>query len=195
MAKYRIEEALLKADRLGIKTLGWVVAGAILLALAAQARIYLPFTPVPVTAQTLAVFLLGLFLGNPVAPAAVGLYLILGILGLPYFAGPTGGLFALSGPTGGYLLGFLGAAYLVARLRNSFQGVKVFALLILAQLVIYTLGVMQLWLWSVGMKGLPVTLSGILYAGVWPFLPGDLIKILLAGGLYLAWSGLRRERG
>ena len=82
----------------------------------AQVRIPLPFTPVPITGQTFAVLLVGAVLGSRRGAASLLLYLMQGLVGLPFFAGGTSGLAILLGPTGGYLVGFIVAAYLVGLL-------------------------------------------------------------------------------
>ena len=87
-----------------------------LIALSAQITFQIPFSPVPVTGQTLVVLLCGLLLGKNLAAAAVGSYLLQGAAGLPFFAGGKSGLATLLGPTGGYLFGFLAA------LRTFIQG-------------------------------------------------------------------------
>ena len=89
------------------------VGGA--LALAVSAKIQVPFTPVPMTLQTLVVLALGAAYGSRLAAATVGLYLLEGLLGLPVFAGALAGPAYMVGPTGGFLAGFLVAAALVGR--------------------------------------------------------------------------------
>ena len=94
-----------------------VVGFAIFTALCAKARISLPFTPVPITMQTFAVLSAGLLLGRTLGSASMALYLMLGVAGLPLFS-LGGGLSYLAGPTGGYLIGFLLAAYLIGCLTE-----------------------------------------------------------------------------
>lgn len=93
-----------------------VVAGSLLVALLAQVSIPLPFTPVPVTGQTLGVLLVGGALGSRLGAASLALYLGEGAIGLPVFAGGVGGLPV--GPTGGYLVGFVLMAYVVGYLAE-----------------------------------------------------------------------------
>ncbi len=95
-----------------------VVGMSLLIAAGAQLEVRFPFTPVPLTGQTFGVLLAGLLLGSRAGAAAVALYLLEGTLGLPFFAGGAGGAAMLAGPTGGYLLGFLPAAWLAGRLAE-----------------------------------------------------------------------------
>ncbi len=96
-----------------------VFVSSIFIALMAQVRIPLPFTPVPITGQTFAVLLIGAALGSERGAASLLVYLAEGAAGLPAFAGGTSGLAVLVGPTGGYLIGFVFAAYIIGRLAES----------------------------------------------------------------------------
>jgi biotin transporter BioY len=152
-----------------------VCVSSLLIALSAQIVILLPFTPVPVTAQTFAVLLLGALLGRKRAVSAVGLYLLQGISGLPVFAGGNAGLFYLTGMTGGYLLGFLPAAYLcgfLAERKWDRRYLTASILFIFGSAIIYTCGILWLALYT--------SLKFALQAGLFPFLVGDIIKILMA---------------
>jgi len=165
-----------------------VVGGSLLTALCARVVIPLPFTPVPITAQTFAVLLTGAALGARRGAAAIGLYVLEGLVGLPVFAGGAAGLHRLLGPTGGYLLGFIAAAYLTGTLaeRGWDRTVRFAAAAMGAgNLVIYLFGVP----WLALSLGWPRALTG----GLLPFIPGDLVK-LAAAALVLpgAWTLLRR---
>lgn len=170
-----------------------VLAGSLLIALSAQIAIPLPFSPVPVTGQTMAVLLVGALLGRRRGSLAVLVYIAEGIAGLPVFAGGAAGPARLLGPTGGYLVGFVAAAYLVGLLAERGWDRRVSttaAAMALGNLVIYTVGV----LWLTVFVG---SLSAALAAGVLPFIPGDLVKIaaaallLPAGWKVLGWSNRR----
>jgi biotin transport system substrate-specific component len=161
-----------------------VLLGTLIIALLAQVRILLPFTPVPVTGQTLGVLLVAASLGSRRGTASLGLYLAGGLAGLPFFTGGASGLAYFSGVTGGYLIGFLAAALLVGRLAEhgwTRSWYKMAALFALGTLVIYLFGAAYL-----------ATFTGLrqaLVAGVWPFLPGDVIKAALAAALLpAAWK-------
>ncbi len=163
-----------------------VVAGfALLTAAGAQVQIPLWFTPVPITGQTFAVLLSGAALGWRAGAASQGFYLLLGAVGLPFFRGGAGGWEIVTGPTGGYLIGFLVAAavvgYLAERQQDRVVRTAVPAFL-LGSLVIYACGVPWLAV-SLGVSG-----SEAVRLGMMPFILGDLIKIVLAGlALPAAW--------
>lgn len=163
------------------------VLGAAAIALGARFSVDLPGTPVPQSAQTLAVLLVGIFLGRVWGPVSVGVYLLAGALGLPVFADGKSGLGVLVGPTAGYLAGFLIAAWMAGEWRgrtrrHSFvaECVTAFGVMLLAHAVILLLG----WL------RLAVALGGLRAweAGVAPFLVGGAIKSLVAAAVLL---GLR----
>lgn len=163
-----------------------ILSGSWLIALAAQLSIPLPFSPVPITAQTFAVLLVGALAGQRLGSLSVAAYLAQGLAGLPVFAGGTSGLSRLLGPSGGYLLGFWAAAYLVGSLaeRGWTRQVRGTLLAMLAgNLVIYLCGLPYLSLF--------VGVEKALVAGFYPFLVGDVIKILLATlALPLGWKML-----
>lgn len=167
-----------------LRDLGLILAGTLFTALLAQVRILLPFTPVPLTGQTFAVLLVGAALGSRRGLAAMALYLLLGGLGLPFFAGGQGGWTYLAGPTLGYLLGFAAAAWLVGRLaeRGLERRLRTAWLPFLAgTLVIYACG--AAWL------ALSLGVQKALLLGVLPFVAGDLLKIALAAlTLPAAWK-------
>jgi biotin transport system substrate-specific component len=158
-----------------------VVAGyAGLVGLSAQVVIHLPFTPVPITGQTFAVLLGGMAAGTSRGAAGMLLYLVLGLVGVPWFAGGTGGISILSAPTLGYLVGFLFAATLLgwlARRGLDRHPLTVLVSLVAGNLVIYAFG--ATWLALRLHLGASATLSD----GVTPFLLGDAIKALLAAAL------------
>ncbi|QOJ79050.1 biotin transporter BioY [Infirmifilum lucidum] len=155
---------------------------AALTAVGAYVAIPLPFSPVPVTLQTLFVYLSGLVVGSRRGVLSQLVYLLLGTSGLPVFAGGRGGVGVIFGPTGGYLLGFVAGAYiagLVAERRPpSFKNFLVASLL--ATAAIYALGVLQL------MRVTGIGLEKALLLGAVPFLPGDSAKVLVA-----VWVALR----
>lgn len=169
------------------RALSLTLAGAALITLGAKAQI--PFWPVPMTLHTLAVFLVAATLGPRLGLAAMAAYLGAGAMGLPVFSGTPArgiGLGYMVGPTGGYLLGYLVAAGLVGRWAAG-RGWIGRALAMLAGLgVVYAAGLA--WLATF------VPASGLLAAGLTPFLPGDLVKVALAAALA---PGLARlaERG
>lgn len=167
-----------------------IVGGALFVALAAQVAIPLPFSPVPITGQTLAVLLTGVLLGSRRAGLSMLTYLVEGGVGLPVFAGGKAGVFHLLGPTGGYLVGFVVAASLVGWLAErgwDRRFISAFAAMLLGNVVIYAVGLP--WLaYFVGIEK-------VLLAGLLPFIPGDLVKLLLATTMLpWGWKLLERAR-
>ncbi len=159
-------------------TAALVVGFALLTALSARIVIPLPFTPVPISGQTLVVLLSGATLGMAPGAASQALYLGLGAVGLPFGAGGASGWTWLVGATGGYLIGFVVAAAVVGYLAERRGDRRVSTALVtflVGNLIIYLLGVP--WLAVVADLSLGETLA----QGVVPFLAGDLLKIALAG--------------
>ena len=152
-----------------------VVTGSLLVAALAQVRIPLPLTPVPITGQTFAVLLVGAVLGSERGAFSLILYLVEGGLGLPFFAGGAGGLTHVFGPTGGYLLGFIAAAYLVGRLAESGLDRR-----FRTSVLIFLAGEAIIYLFGVTWLGFFIGFQQALAAGLLPFLPGDLFKLLAA---------------
>ena len=147
----------------------------LLIALAAQFQILLPFSPVPVTAQTFVVLLLGALFGSRRGPATVVAYLTLGAVGVPVFAGGAAGFARFVGPTAGYLVGFVVAAFAVGSLSERGWDRRPWttaASMIIGNVIIYATG--SLWLSRF------VGFEAVLVTGVLPFLLGDALKIALA---------------
>jgi len=143
---------------------------AVLTAIGAFVRIPLPFTPVPITLQTFFVLASGIYLGGRDAALSQVLYLTLGVAGLPVFAG-AGGLAHAMGPTGGFLLAFPVAAWLVGRsVKPGDRLARAALVLIAADVVIFTLGAT----WFAAAMG--VGPERALALAVLPFLPGTVIK-------------------
>lgn len=166
-----------------------VLLGNALLVVSAKTQI--PFWPVPMTLQTLAAVLLGIMMGARLGALTVALYLLEGAAGMPVFAGSPErgiGLAYMAGPTGGYLAGFLAAAWLSGFLmeRGWANTPLTRALAVGAAFsTIYVLG--AAWLSTL------IGLSGALKAGVIPFLLGDMIKLVLAVAILQAIA-VTRER-
>jgi len=168
-----------------VATASLVAGFALLTALAAQIRIPLPFTPVPITGQTFAVLLAGAALGSVAGAASQALYVLLGAAGLPFYAGGSSGWEVATGATGGYLVGFVVAAAMVGALAERSQDRTVATAIpafLLGNVVIHLFGVP--WLAAALDVGW-VEAAGL---GSVPFIPGDLVKIGLAGMLLpAAW--------
>jgi len=158
---------------------------AALTGLLAQLRFHLPWSPVPVTGQTLAVLLAGVLLGKWWGGISLGMYAGLGIAGVPWFAGLNGGLAYLAGPTGGYIVGFILAAlflgYLTDKYIRSRSFLSMLGLMLFANFVlIYVPGLLQLGLWVNLVKGEPTAFSSLLMMGAVPFIAGDITKAVVA---------------
>ncbi len=164
----------------------------VLTALGGSVRIPLPWTPVPLTLQTLFVVLAGATLGPAMGAASQGLYLLGGSVGLPIYAGGAGGLsYLLGSPTTGYLVGFVAAAALVGWLIRRRQPSFGWSLLSMAagSLVIYACG--TLWL----IFGLHLGPADAVVKGVLPFLAGDAVKSCAAAGLFRGYRRCAERMG
>jgi biotin transport system substrate-specific component len=181
------------------------VAGSLFIAGLAQVSIPLPFTPVPITGQTLGVLLVGAAYGPGLGAATLALYLLWGVVGLPFFAPNAGGghdtglqVLSLAGATGGYLWGFLLASGLVGWLSREGWDRSMrssISAMLLGSIVIYAVGVPWLHHALPPLVGHPVTWQDTLEGGLYPFVIGDTIKLLLAAGLLpAAWKLLERLR-
>ena len=156
-----------------IKTLLIILLGS--LALTVSAKIKIPFYPVPMTMQTFMVMFIGLSFGYKIGLATVSLYLLEGIVGLPVFSNSPErgtGLVYFTGPTMGYLVGFLSACYFTKFVNQKDNLFKIFIKLVISVSTIYILGV--IWLGSlIGWE------KPILSLGVYPFLLAELFKVIL----------------
>jgi biotin transporter BioY len=182
-----IGAALAPLDR--ARSVSLAVAFSLLTALAAQ--IVIPVGPVPITAQTFAVLLTGALLGSRLGAMAMIFYLIEGAAGLPFFYGGHGGFGHLFGPTGGYLIAFPAAAFVTgAFAENGWD--KRFLTSVVAMTVGSVIIILTGWGWfSIVMQTSPITAFQI---SVVKFIPGDIIKILLAAAaLPAGWALLKRK--
>ena len=156
-----------------IKSLLIIFIGSIILTISAKIKI--PFYPVPMTMQTFIVLFFGISFGYKIALATVSLYLLEGILGLPVFSNSPErgvGLAYFTGPTMGYLIGFLSACFLASFVKNDDNYLSIFLKLIFSVSTIYILGI--LWLGTLIGWDKP-----ILKLGVMPFLVAEIFKIFL----------------
>ena len=161
----------------GGRQLRMTVYASLLAALtAAGAYMAIPIGPVPIVLQNLFIFLSGLLLGWRWGLATVGVYLLAGAAGLPVFAGGLGGIGRIVGPTGGYLIGYLPAVFLIGWISAKGKGKAIFDVLamIIGTAVIYAMGVS----WLKVLTGM--TWGKALAVGMLPFLIGDALKIAAA---------------
>ena len=184
------------SERLNVRVrhVALVLAGTLLIALSAQVVFYLPGNPVPYTGQTFGVLLSAGALGFRRGVAASLLYLALGLLNLPVFAGATQGLTVLQGPTGGYLIGFVIASALVGRLaelgwdRNL---VGSLGAMLVGEIAIYAIGVP--WL-AVTFEG--GNFGNAIRDGLQPYVLSDALKMFLAAAAFpAAWWVVGRRPG
>ena len=166
------------------------IGGSLFVALCAQFSLRLPFSPVPVTAQTLAVLLVGTLMGSKLGALAMLTYLLEGAAGLPVFAGGSAGLLHLVGPTGGYLIGFVVAAFITGKLAELGWDRRIMTVLpamLLGTAAIFILGLS--WLTHF------VGNNNVLQLGLYPYIPGAIIKIALAAILLPSgWKILKLRR-
>lgn len=166
-----------------------IAAGALIVALTAQ--VYIPTTPVPFTGQTFGVLVVGGALGFRRGAAALGLYLVIGLVGVPVFSEGDSGTATLFGVTGGYLLGFVAAAAVVGRMAELGWDRRIggaMAAMLLGTAIIYAIGVP--WLKAVtGMSWADSVANGLT-----PFLIWDTAKLAIAAALFpLAWWMIGRR--
>jgi biotin transport system substrate-specific component len=175
------------------RNIALVVIGALFIYLTARIAFPVPGSPVPVTGQTFGVLLVGGALGFRRGIAAVGLYVAIGLIGLPFFAEGKGGVQVILGATGGYIIGFILAGGVVGRLAElgwDRRLVGAVAAMAIGNVVIYLVGVP--WLMAVTGYDLPTAIA----KGVTPFLIGDVIKLALAAAAFpLAWWLVGRRPG
>lgn len=183
------------AEGIGVRVrhLALILAGTILIALAAQVRFYLPDNPIPVTGQTFAVLLAGGALGFRRGIASTALYLVLGLVGLPVYSDGRFGVDVFLGLSGGYLLGFILAAAIVGRLAElgwDRSLVGSIGAMIVGNLAIYVIAVP--W-WMVVAE---TSFQAAIADGFVPFLIGDTLKLALAAVAFpAAWWVVGRRPG
>jgi biotin transport system substrate-specific component len=152
---------------------------AALISIGAYIAIPIPGTPVPIVLQNMFIMLTGFILGPWWGLVSVLFYLLLGAVGLPVLSGGTGGLVRFAGPTGGYLVGYLPAVVLyglISKLGKN-HWVANFSAGVLGMLVVYGLGILRL------KSVLEISWTKALATGLLPFIPGDVVKIVVASAL------------
>ena len=163
-----------------------VLVSVVFLGLMANIRV--PLWPVPITMQTFGVFAIAFFFGSRKGLLSILAYVLAGIVGFGVFAGYKSGMAAIMGPTGGYIVGFLGAAFVVGYMIEKGYGrtkKSVLLCMVVGNLVIYLFGIIGLRLFFADFTWLK-----ILSVGLFPFLIGDGIKILGAVALFpYLWKG------
>ena len=193
IADFLVPIAVAEGIGVRVRHIALILAGTLLIALAAQLKLYLPNNPIPVTGQTFAVLLAGGALGFRRGVASTALYVLLGVVGLPVFAGGRHGVEVVLGTSGGYLVGFVLAAAIVGRLaelgwdRNLLGSIGA---MLLGSAAIYAVGVP--WLAVVAGQSTDWAVAN----GLTPFLLGDVLKLALAAGAFpVAWWIVGRRPG
>ena len=154
----------------------------------AQIIIPLPWTPVPITAQTFAVLCSGLFLGKKYGCLSQILYIVLGITVIPWFGGMTGGLEVFLGSTFGFFIGFIIASYFIGYITEKYAKARSFSRMAIVIgianfALIYIPGLAGLALWSAITQGATLSVVDLLMMGLIPFIAGDIVKILGAASV------------
>lgn len=176
-----------------LRHIALIIVGAGLILASAQVSIAVPGSPVPITGQTFGVLLVGGALGFRRGLASIALYVAVGLIGLPFFAEHKGGVGVILGATGGYIVGFLLAGSLVGRLAElgwDRRIVGAMGAMAIGNVVIYLVGLP--WLMAVTGE----TAGWTVDHGLLPYIPGDLLKLVLAAAAFpVAWWVVGRRAG
>jgi biotin transport system substrate-specific component len=172
-----------KTQRVNSKTVMLTMSALFvaLTAICSWISIPVPGTSVPINLATFAVLLAGIMLGRKYGAAAMTVFLLLGAVGVPVFHGFTGGLGVITGPTGGFLIGYIAMAAIAGFHRDC--SAPFIPVVIIGEVVLYAIGV----IWFILM--MHSTLKVALVSCVLPFIPGDIVKIVL---VYLVKNALNR---
>ena len=182
-------------ERMGsrVRNIALIVVGALLVFASAKVSIPVPGSPVPITGQTFGVLLVSGSLGFRRGLASVGLYVLIGLIGLPFFAENKGGVSVILGATGGYIVGFLIAGSIVGRLAElgwDRRIVGALGAMAIGNVVIYLVGVP--WLMAVTGHDLAWAIAN----GLTKYIPGDALKLVLAAAAFpVAWWVVGRRAG
>ena len=171
-----------------LKSIFLVLSGVIFLSIMSQLIIPLYFTPVPISLGSFGVMLIALLYGRKLGTATVLSYVAAGSLGAPIFAGFKAG--SLFSPTGGYIIGYIVAAVILGYLSDkgiAKSYVKTFLSLLLVSVIIFILGALVLMLF--------VPIKNVFMAGVLPFIPGDMLKVVAATLLFpRLWKFIKKNK-
>lgn len=156
------------------KQLAFISLMTAILCIMAPFSIFLPFSPIPISLGTLAVYFCAILLGRKQSLISISIYLLLGFVGLPVFSGFTGGAGKLFGPTGGYLIGYLFLALICSSFTDKYPGRTLPCLggMLLGTLVCYFFG--TVWL----SHQASLSFSQAFFSAILPFLPGDILKMI-----------------
>ena len=161
-----------------------ITGGILVLSLSAQLAIRLPFSPVPITMQTLAVVMIGVVLGSSRGAVSAASYVAAGAMGLPVFAGGSMGIAHLAGPTGGYLFGFTAAAWLTGFLAENGWDRKLWT-----SFLAMTAGTTIIFAFGMAWLGIFTGYNNVVAMGLIPFIPGAVMKLAIAAVILpTAWK-------
>nr|WP_026883557.1 biotin transporter BioY [Clostridium akagii] len=144
--------------------------------------ITIPIGPVPITLQNMFPMLAGLILGSEAGAMSQLIYVLLGIIGLPVFAGGTGGINSVFSPSFGYLLGFILAAFIIGKISEKagkLTLIKSFIICIIGTITIYLIGIPYLYIILHNVLGEKITIAYAIKIGFVLFIPGDIFKIIV----------------
>lgn len=147
------------------------------------AFISIPAGPVPITLQSMFTMLSGVLLGSSLGSLSQLVYVLLGLFGIPVFAGGSGGLSCIVSPSFGYLIGFIIAPLIIGRLvslKKNHSFLSIFLCMIAGEIAIYLIGIPYMYIILKFVMNTKITLMGAVKTGFIIFIPGDLIKILIA---------------
>lgn len=166
-----------------MKTRDITLSALMIAVLAICSQLSIPIGPIPITLQTFAVLLIGMILPSKHAFIVTSAYLLLGLIGFPVFANGSGGIQSFLSPAFGFAIGFIPAATLMARFIERKSQPTLYNYLIaslIATLVLYSIGLSYMSFILNVVLGAQMTLSQVLMAGMLPFLPGDILKIIFS---------------
>lgn len=152
------------------------------------AYISIPIGPVPITLQTMFVLMSGIILGSKRGAIAQMVYMIVGLIGIPVFAGGSGGIGSILTPSFGFIFGFIAMAYITGYLYE--RGVNVWLSCLAGSVVLYLIGIPYMAFILNSYLGNSFDLLKILNLGLIPFIPGDSLKVIAAG---LSIVGIKRH--
>lgn len=179
----------MKTGKLSAADMTFTALFAAILCISSYISIPLPFSPVSITAQTLIINMIAILFTPKRAAMTVGIWILLGLVGLPVFSGGAGGLAKLAGPTGGYIFGYLAAAILIAFIRGKKGRLwqELLAVTVIGIPVIYLIGMP----WMMAVTG--IGWKAAFLTGVLPFIPGDVVKAVVSVFLCRPLKGIIRN--
>lgn len=166
----------MKTGKLSATDMTFTALFAAILCISSYISIPLPFSPVSITAQTLIINMIALLFSSKRAAMTVGIWILLGLVGVPVFSGGAGGLAKIAGPTGGYIFAYFVVAVLIAAIRGKKEKLwqELLIVICLGIPLIYIIGMP----WMMAVTG--IGWKAALLTGVIPFIPGDIVKAVAA---------------